>query len=274
MSNFTTGGKGVKLCMKQKPRKNGPAASAAHPPVAAEGGLLNSRTLFVFRVSKRTSTTENQRFALEGIIRNMPAKPVTRSIIATSWRKPIPAMKELLAEVRAGKWDEVHFWRVDRTGRSHQYDVDLWKTCQRFSTVLIYHEEGLRSDRQDDEVKFYRLSVEAQAERESTSRRVKVSFDRKRAEARAAGGDWWTGGCKPGRLWLKTRQAIPVVLDLLRLGRARYKIAKQIGLTWRTVDGIAKTPIQQLRDQSGDQSLQDWRQDGPVLTREKPKRAR
>lgn len=218
------------------------------------------RTLIVFRVSHRASTTENQAYAMERHIKNLGYKPTVISLTASNWKKPIKEMTEILRQVRNKQWDEIHLWRVDRTGRSHKYDCDLWHACEESGTIIHFLEEDLRSDRQEDRIKFYRLSVDAEEERLRISKRTKLGIARSRAAAAASGLPDPVQGKKKGVRWGKVKEKIRSILNDLRAGTSIRRIARAFEIHQRTVASIKNTPIAVLRRQTGDNTLQDWRE--------------
>ena len=141
----------------------------------------NERTLVVYRVSKKSSTTENQKYGLDDYITSLPYLPSVIDITATNWRKPIPEMEQLLVSIRSGVYDEVVFWTVDRTGRRHEWDVNFWSLCRKHGVLLRFIADGLRSDRADDDLEFHDRSIRAERERRQMRKRVCLSHDRKKS---------------------------------------------------------------------------------------------
>lgn len=146
------------------------------------GGMENARTRVIYRISDKSSTTANQRFGLDRHVRGLGYTPDIIDIKATNWTRPIPEMEQLKRDIANGMLDEVHFWAVDRAGRDHHYDVDLWKLCVKHEVLLWFIGDDVRSDRYDDEETFNDLSLKGWKERRQISKRTKLAFRRTKAE--------------------------------------------------------------------------------------------
>lgn len=220
----------------------------------------NKRILVVFRVSNQDLTTKNQEKAMEKHIADMLTPPAIRHITGSTWKKAIPEMTTLLHEVEQKQWDEIHFWRVCRTGRNHLYDVKLFDACIRNNVVLRFVDDNLRSDVDQDRLMFNMRSTIAEYERLLISKRTKEGIARKRAERKAKGLRDTFNGKKKGNRWGKTLKAIPLILDCLRAGHSMRRIASVTGLNQRTVMNIRDTPIVSLRKQTGNKTLTNWKE--------------
>lgn len=228
-------------------------------PLGNEGrGAMVKRTVIVFRVSNNKSTTENQAYAMEKHIRGLGYIPTIRSFIASSWKKPIKEMTQLEDEIKQDMWDEIHLWRVDRTGRNHHFDVNLWELCKRKGVLLWYIDEDFKSNREDDEDHFHEASLQGAKERKLISKRTKIGIARLREACRRTGQPDPFKGKRQGCRSQKVIDQISTVLDLLRLGYGAKRIGKQLHINPSTVRSIRDTPIAELRCQTGMPKLRPW----------------
>lgn len=219
----------------------------------------NRRILCVLRVSNESLTTKNQLHAMRDEIAKLPVTPTIRHITATNWRRAIPEMEDLLAEIQQDRWDEVWFWRVCRAGRNHEFDVQLWNRCCEHDVNLRFLANGLSTERTQDRLMFNLLSATADYEREVLSYRTREGIARYRADLAARKVKDTFGGSKKGRIIGKTRDAIPAILGLASLDFSHRKIAAQLKQNPKTILKILNMPIEDLRAATGDSKLQDWR---------------
>lgn len=240
------------------PTMNGAACSSPCEGLHAEMKVEEIRSLLIYRVSKRKSTTENQQYAMEAYKRSLGHPVVERHICGTSWKKAIPQMQTLLEEIEKGRWKDISLWRVDRTGRNHEYDVKLWNLCVRRGVLLWYIDDDLRTDRPDDDLTFYEESVAAQKEHRKISKRTREGIARTRAKAKAQGRPDPFRGKQKGSLGARTKAIIPEVLALLKAGFKAYKISDTVNMNRATVTMIKNMPIEELRRKTGNPKLEPW----------------
>ena len=160
----------------------------------------SNRTLCVFRVSKDGLVLENQRLGVSAYVDKLPEKPQELHIVGSTFKKKIPELEQLLRDVRAGKFDELVFYSVCRTGRDHLYDVMLWRTCEETGTRLRYIANGIDSHEPNSKIIFNFLSTMGEVERENISMRTKAGIRRAKQQAADRGEalDWHCGkprGC-------------------------------------------------------------------------------
>jgi DNA invertase Pin-like site-specific DNA recombinase len=227
--------------------------------VKSPDAVGEERTLVVLRVSHQSSTTETQLFGMQEYIDSLAYKPAIWQFTASNWRKAIPEMVELVKDIEKGKWKEVVLWKVDRCGRDHEYDVDLWKACRRNKVVLRFIEDDIINTREDDDIAFHYASLEGMKYRRQLSKATKLGIARLRARCAKQGlPDPFIGKTK-GCLWTTTKEAIPGVVAMFHMGLTNYKIRKAARIGYQQIAKLRHMPIEELRRQSGDTSLKDWR---------------
>lgn len=201
------------------------------------------RTVCVYRVSKKELWTENQQNAMSDF-RKQSATDGTISekhIVGSSWKKQIPEINELILEIEAGRWTEVVFWRVCRSGRNHEMDCKLWNTCVKHGVTLRYLDDRLSSDNEDNRTFFYMLSIMAERERLNTSKRTKDGLRWRMEKYRKENpGKQLLIGKKKGDMWHQTVKAIPAVRALLTAGMSYRYIEEQTGVASHTISKIKK----------------------------------
>src|ERR1700677_1142960 len=205
--------------------------------------LMSERTLVVYRVSRKDSTTKNQKFALDEFVKSLPIAPQTLDIQGSNWRRPIPEMENLMKEVKAGKWDMIVLWRTDRIGRRPLFDLQLWEECRKVGCVLWLLEPDLRSDRDEDEVAYAEQSVAGRKEQKLISTRVRTATARIREEVANGTAKWKWVGRKGGAHGRKVMEKMKTIVTALKGGASIRQLMKELGFAQKT--------LQRIRDENG-----------------------
>lgn len=206
--------------------------------IPTRDNIMYDRTLVIYRVSRKLSTTENQRYGMDEHIATMPVKPTVLDITDTNWLRPIPAMQRVLAQVKQGQWDYIAVYRTDRLGRRPEFDTSLWYACKNNGCVLHVVEPDLRSDRQEDETKFLRQVADARDEQLLISKRTRLGVDRVRRNVAAGKDTWKWVGRKKGARGKKVASKLATIISALKGGASVRGLSKELGLDAKTIRTI------------------------------------
>ena len=199
--------------------------------------VQTKRTVVYLRVSKRKSTTENQKVAMEAHLASLQGQDVTvLEETGSSLRRRLPILSELMDQVRRGEVSEIHMWRVCRAGRDHGNDVQLWNLCVEKGVRLFFVSDHIDSRNEDDREWFYMQSIMAERERRLIGKRVKEAFERMRRQ----GTYRRPPGRVPGSFNREVEAKIPTVLLLKQNGYSSRRICRELDLSWRTLKHIIR----------------------------------
>ncbi len=146
-----------------------------------------------------------------------------------------PALNDLVADARRGRFDAVLVWKLDRLGRSLVHLVRLLEELRQLGVELISFSEGLDFTTPTGKLLYQVISAFAEFERESIRERVMAGMRNARARGKRIG--------RP-----------PVVVDAFRIAQMRAQgaswreIAKELGVgattARRALSRLAKTPAE------------------------------
>ena len=126
-------------------------------------------------------------------------------------RESRPALNDLLADARRGKFAAVLLWRLDRLGRSLTHLVRLLEELRGLGVELISFSEGLDFTTTTGKLLYQMISAFAEFERDCIRERI-------------------LGGMRNARARGKRIGRPPVIVDAERVARLRAQ-----GLSWRAI---------------------------------------
>ncbi len=148
-----------------------------------------------------------------------------------------PALNDLLADARRGRFKAVLVWRLDRLGRSLVHLVRLLEELRQFGVELVSFSEGLDFTTTTGRLLYHLISAFAEFERDCIRERVQAGMRNARARGKRIG--------RP-----------PVVVDAEQVARLRAQnrswreIAQELGVgattARRAVSRLAKTPAETI----------------------------
>ena len=122
-----------------------------------------------------------------------------------------PALNDLLADARRGRFEAVLVWKLDRLGRSLVHLVRLLEELRQVGVELISFSEGLDFTTTTGKLLYQVISAFAEFERECIRERVKAGLRNARAKGKRIG--------RP-----------PVIVDASRIAQRRAQ-----GASWREI---------------------------------------
>ena len=122
-----------------------------------------------------------------------------------------PALNDLLADARRGRFEAVLVWKLDRLGRSLVHLVRLLEELRQLGVELISFSEGLDFTTTTGKLLYQVISAFAEFERECIRERVKAGLRNARAKGKRIG--------RP-----------PAIVDAPRIAQRRAQ-----GASWREI---------------------------------------
>ncbi|MCI0719609.1 MAG: recombinase family protein [Acidobacteria bacterium] len=146
-----------------------------------------------------------------------------------------PALDDLLADARRGRFKAVLVWKLDRLGRSLPHLVRLLEELQQMGVELISLSEGLDFTTTVGKLLYQMISAFSEFERDCIRERVRAGMRNARARGKRIG--------RP-----------PVVVDVAEVARLRAQeaswreIAEKLGVgattARRAFSRLAKSPVE------------------------------
>jgi DNA invertase Pin-like site-specific DNA recombinase len=140
-----------------------------------------------------------------------------------------PGWSKLMADVRAGKIEQVVCWRLDRLGRTASGLTKLFDELREKKVNLVSLKDGLDLSTPSGRLMANVLASVSQFETEIRAERVLAG----QAAAKAAGKVW--GGSEKGRRLKVTDEQVTTIKRMNREGEKVTAIARSTGLTRPTV---------------------------------------
>jgi len=141
------------------------------------------------RVSTQEQTTLNQELALrEYCQRNsIDIHEIYKDEGVSGSKTTRPALDKMLQDMRAGYFDAIIVWKLDRLGRSLQHLLDVLAELQNRGVRLIITEMGMDTGTPHGKLFFSIAGAFAEFERELIRERINAGLARARKQGKHCG---------------------------------------------------------------------------------------
>ncbi len=165
------------------------------------------------RVSTVEQTTENQRPALQGWLQSHPAAVLVRPYrdVDSGAKTSRPGFDRLLKDAKAGMFDTLVIWRLDRLGRNTAHLLKTVEDLQKAGVTLVSLRDSIDTTTASGKAFLGMLAVFAQFERDILVERTKAGMARAKAAGKHLGRVAGRQDTKPrSRRWFRkpTEQAV------------------------------------------------------------------
>ncbi len=140
-----------------------------------------------------------------------------------------PEMRNLEADVRAGRVGTVVVWRLDRLGRTAGQTITFLDELNASGVRFVSLRDGVDTSTASGRLLRTILAGFAEYEREVISDRIRAGI----ARAKAQGKKW--GGRKRGDRYKLSAEKLDAMNELLAAGKKKAAIARQLGISRASV---------------------------------------
>jgi DNA invertase Pin-like site-specific DNA recombinase len=157
-------------------------------PHGAKSAKDGKRAALYMRVSTEEQTTTNQRPELARMAKQRGLTIVREYVETQSAAKVRPVFDRMMKEARAGDFDVLFIWALDRFGRSMVGNLELVVKLDGFGTRIVSaREDWLDTSSPARMLLVGIFSWVAEQERNRLSERTRAGMDRARAQGKAIG---------------------------------------------------------------------------------------
>lgn len=140
------------------------------------------------RTSKYEQNPENQLIALRDYAERNKFQVYKEYVDQISGAKESrPKLDELMQDARAGKFDAVMVWKLDRLGRSLQHLLNIIHEWDLKEINFICTTQNIDTTTASGRMVFHMFAVISEFERELTKERVMLGLERARRQGKALG---------------------------------------------------------------------------------------
>lgn len=193
--------------------------------------MTGKRAALYLRVSTDNQTVDNQRLALEQVVKQRGWSIVEtyadHGISGAKSRDQRPGFNQLCRDATRGHFDVVMAWSVDRLGRSLQDLVAFLNELRDLRVDLFLHKQGMDTTTSGGRMLFQMCGVFAEFEREMIRERVLAGLERARRN-----------GKRLGRPKLPTRVTKRIEKALAKGDLGMLKIATKLGVGLGSVQRV------------------------------------
>ncbi len=140
-----------------------------------------------------------------------------------------PQMRDLEADVRAGRVGTVVVWRLDRLGRTAGQTITFLDELNASGVRFVSLRDGVDTSTASGRLLRTILAGFAEYEREVISDRIRAGI----ARAKAQGKKW--GGRKRGDRYKLSAEKLDAMNELVAAGKKKAAIARQLGISRASV---------------------------------------
>lgn len=140
-----------------------------------------------------------------------------------------PEMRNLEADVRAGRVGTVVVWRLDRLGRTAGQTITFLDELNASGVRFVSLRDGVDTSTASGRLLRTILAGFAEYEREVISDRIRAGI----ARAKAQGKKW--GGRKKGDRYKLSAEKLDAMNELVAAGKKKAVIARQLGISRASV---------------------------------------
>jgi DNA invertase Pin-like site-specific DNA recombinase len=190
------------------------------------------------RVSSDRQTLDQQIGACKALLDESDEKVVTIQETAVGWdfdgRRGYQRLLRMIAE---GEVKTVVAWKLDRLGRKAKEILDFFYLCEKHACTVKLVKEQINTAGPFGKMIVFILGTLAEMETSNISERTKAKFEAYRAEFNYHGhggpGNWFSD---------KALKKEKMVRSLYKDGWKKWTIPEEVGLDFRTVKRLLKTP--------------------------------
>jgi putative DNA-invertase from lambdoid prophage Rac len=139
------------------------------------------------RVSTSEQTTENQRERLMGFCSRVYEVYKVYEDIGSGLRDDRPAFNEMMDDMRAGCFDAIIVWKLDRIGRSLQHLLHIFQEMQKKKIDFVSITQNIDTTTAAGKLLFHIIGAFAEFESSLISERTKLGMERARRQGRHIG---------------------------------------------------------------------------------------
>jgi DNA invertase Pin-like site-specific DNA recombinase len=190
------------------------------------------------RVSSDRQTVEQQISACEALLDGNDQKVVTIQETRPGWdtdgRRGYQRLRRM---IEAGEVKTVVAWKLDRLGRKAREILDFFEMCEKKGCAVKLVTEQINTAGPFGKMSVFILGTLAEMETANMSERTRAKFDAYREEFDYHGhggpGNWFSE---------KALKKEKMVRSLYKDGWKKWTIAQEVGLDYRTICKLLKTP--------------------------------